>query len=103
MPRSARDLQAPLPGPRLTHHEVKLRAQFDPAQCGRRLEYMRAVDPFLSDLQQVLIAQSLSISKRTGIQRGEVDLKNIRSALQQAELLSQGYREFAARHLVSGV
>ena len=26
VPRSARDLQAPLPGPRLTHHEVKLRA-----------------------------------------------------------------------------
>ena len=29
--RPARDLQAPLPGPRLTHNEVKLRAQFDPA------------------------------------------------------------------------
>ena len=33
MPRSARDLQASLPGPRLTRDEVKLRAQLDPAHA----------------------------------------------------------------------
>ena len=61
MPRSARDLQAPLPGPRLTHHEVKLRAQFDPAHLDAADASRQTTDPAIEALGSELEALRIDI------------------------------------------
>ena len=73
VPRSARDLQAPLPGPRLTHHEVKLRAQFDPAQGpragGELLLRRKWLAPHLSAGAHLCWVATLVLAKRGEYQR----------------------------------
>lgn len=70
-------------------------------RASRRLESMRAVDPYVDELKKILVRHRRGMNEQSSGFRTELDVKNTRGILQEVERMSQGYKEFAARHLVT--